>query len=214
MARRMTALLERKPRHRKTRAYLETLPKRKKLVVSPEDFVASPVRDIRFIAEPIEARLIARASDGTVIARFVRKDKRRPRARQEGECHQLTKSEAIKAPPRWSCRPEGRWRQNWMRQRSEKLDRTLALTMHQRFVLYVAQEGLCALCGESMFGAAFGYSLDHVIPRSLDGADGIGNLVLCHGECNGRKTNDTPTGCEMVALLAVNCRLGVQPQRF
>lgn len=57
-------------------------------------------------------------------------------------------------------------------------------------------------------------SLDHVIPRDLGGRDAWGNYLLAHGECNGAKSNDAPTGCEMVWLLAVNARLGVEPTRW
>lgn len=41
-ARRMTSFLARKPRHRKTRAYVETLPKRRsKLIVTHDDYPPS-----------------------------------------------------------------------------------------------------------------------------------------------------------------------------
>jgi 5-methylcytosine-specific restriction endonuclease McrA len=227
-ARRMTALLNRKPRSRKTRAYLETLPKRRKpVIVSPEDYPQAQPAVIRFTPEPVKARPVKPDA-----APVVRKDRMRPRAikraaeqptiREPGwEIWRNIASPRPKPPPapqgkaagRWHCRPSGRHLRPWA-SGAGKLDRSLELTMRQRLFLYAAQDGLCALCGEAMEGAAFGFSLDHVIPRSLEGFDGFGNLVLCHGECNGRKTNDVPTGCEMVWLLAVNSRLGFKPVEF
>jgi 5-methylcytosine-specific restriction endonuclease McrA len=185
---RMTAFLEWRPKSPKTRAYLDTLPKRAKAAVSPDEFRSARSKKRESV------KIVARA-DGKPIAVFTRKDRLRPK------CRSL-----------WSCRMMGRFKRE--HKGAEKLVRTIEMTMRQRFMLYVVQGGLCALCGEKMDGRPFQFSLDHVIPRSVGGKDGFGNLVLCHGECNGRKTNDAPTGCEMVWLLAVNACLGVQPQRF
>lgn len=195
-ARRMTALLNRAPRSRKTRAYLETFPRRGKIIVSPADYPVHQPEPIQFVPEPVQVRttFIARSASGEKVATFVRKDRMRPRA---------------KAKIVLGCRPTGRHRQ--FATGSEKLARTFEETMRQRFLLYVAQDGVCALCGQPMTGRPFQFSLDHVVPRSKGGADGFGNLVLCHGECNGRKTNDDPTGCEMIWLIAVNARLGTPP---
>jgi 5-methylcytosine-specific restriction endonuclease McrA len=57
-------------------------------------------------------------------------------------------------------------------------------------------------------------SLDHVIPKALNGADRLGNLVAAHRGCNHRKGSHPPTGCTLVWLLAVNNRLGVGPMRW
>jgi 5-methylcytosine-specific restriction endonuclease McrA len=82
-----------------------------------------------------------------------------------------------------------------------------------RCKLWDAQRGICGLCGKPMRGGQ-NDSLDHVIPHSLGGHNGAGNSLLCHSECNGRKSNDVPTGCEMVFLLAVNARIGALPLVF
>lgn len=58
------------------------------------------------------------------------------------------------------------------------------------------------------------HTVDHVVPRSRGGALGLGNVVLAHRPCNGRKANRMPTGCELTFLLAVNARLGVRPDRW
>jgi len=89
--------------------------------------------------------------------------------------------------------------------------RNLEACVSQRFLLYAAQDGLCP-CGDPIENEK--PSLDHVVPRSLGGQDRIGNLLVMHGICNGRKSNDIPTGCELVWLLAVNAKLGVEPMRW
>lgn len=58
------------------------------------------------------------------------------------------------------------------------------------------------------------HTIDHVIPRSMDGPLRFGNVVLAHQPCNQRKANRPPNGCELVFLLMVNNRLGVEPLRW
>jgi 5-methylcytosine-specific restriction endonuclease McrA len=209
---RMTALLNRDPRHRKTRAYLATLPKRRKVVVTADDYPNVELTRAPFCVEPLRRALIARDAAGEEFARFVRKDRMRPRSKPREAC-EAPSAALSRLLTNWNCRPTGRQLRAWSSQRPRGI-RTAEMTMRQRLMLYCAQEGLCGLCGDAMDGSAFSLSLDHVVPRSLCEIDGLGNLLLCHGECNGRKTNDLPTGCEMVWLIAVNCRLAVQPQRF
>ncbi len=81
-----------------------------------------------------------------------------------------------------------------------------------RRVLYRAQYGTCALCGLPL--EERGRTIDHVVPRARQGMDRIGNLVLSHMLCNGMKADRLPTGCELIWLLAVNNRLGVEPSRW
>jgi 5-methylcytosine-specific restriction endonuclease McrA len=97
--------------------------------------------------------------------------------------------DACFAGPRWSGKPRAR----------------------KRSILSEAQGGRCGICGHPMKERP---SLDHVIPHALGGKHGLGNYVAAHGECNGDKTNDVPTGCEMVWLLMVNAKLGVGPLVF
>lgn len=81
--------------------------------------------------------------------------------------------------------------------------------------LWRAQWGRCPYCPaplEDPLGLR-GYRVngDHVIPRGLNGPDAVGNLVCAHADCNHRKADRPPYGCELVFLMAVNARLGVGP---
>jgi 5-methylcytosine-specific restriction endonuclease McrA len=212
LAARMTRSMNRPARCRKTREYIASLPPRKKVRITASDY-PQPREPVRVEIEPIKRKAVVKPvpkmTPSPIIKRDGRKDRLRPRARPQP----LPVEQRQTSVARWACRPNGRHRKPWARQ-APKLIRTLELTMQQRFLLHVAQHGRCGLCGEPMHGTPFSLSLDHVIPRSLDGPDGLGNLLLCHGECNGAKTNDVPTGCEMVWLLAVNARLGADPVVF
>lgn len=53
-------------------------------------------------------------------------------------------------------------------------------------------------------------SLDHVIPQDLGGTN-FRNIVAAHNRCNAEKSNDIPTGCEVIWLLVVNARIGQLP---
>lgn len=55
-------------------------------------------------------------------------------------------------------------------------------------------------------------TIDHCIPRALGGADRLGNILAMHKACNETKSDDAPTGCELIWLLAVNCKAGWSPQ--
>lgn len=78
-------------------------------------------------------------------------------------------------------------------------------------VLWRVQHRICALCGQPIRHAR-DVSTEHVVPRSAGGFWGLGNIVGAHQPCNVRKGDRLPTGCELIWLLAVNARLGVQPQ--
>ncbi len=87
--------------------------------------------------------------------------------------------------------------------------------------LILAQDNLCAGCGKPMLKAGERKRThsdmpteDHVIPKSLSGVDRIGNMVAMHWACNNAKGDDQPTGCELIWLLAVNNRLGVEPSKW
>lgn len=81
-----------------------------------------------------------------------------------------------------------------------------------RRAIFHAQEALCALCGQPM-GQSI-RTIDHVVPKSAGGMDHIGNFVIAHYPCNIEKADRMPTGCELIWLLAVNNRLGVEPSRW
>ena len=74
-AARMTAFLQHRP-HRKTQQYLETLPKRTKVVVHSTEFIVAEPRRIGFTPEPIRGRIIA------PFAVPERKDRLRPKKRK------------------------------------------------------------------------------------------------------------------------------------
>lgn len=79
----------------------------------------------------------------------------------------------------------------------------------KRHSLFESQLGRCAYCGEELrflkkgdkdFGN--GYlkpTLDHILPKSKGGLNGIDNLVLVHGKCNIVKGDLMPD--EIVKLL-------------
>lgn len=83
-----------------------------------------------------------------------------------------------------------------------------------RRILFSVQHGICGICGQIMEMEPERCSLDHVIPHCMGGGHGLGNYIACHKECNGDKTNDVPTGCEMVFLLFVNNIIGRDPKVF
>ena len=78
-------------------------------------------------------------------------------------------------------------------------------------VLWRAQHRICAICGLPIRRAS-DTTTEHVVPRAAGGFWGLGNVVGAHGACNTAKADRMPTGCELIWLLAVNARLGVQPQ--
>lgn len=86
--------------------------------------------------------------------------------------------------------------------------------------LFQAQCGLCAGCGKPLDlhirkrkNPDF-VTIDHVVSLSRGGPNRWGNIVAMHRLCNEMKMDDLPTGCEMIWLLAVNNRLGVEPKRW
>src|SRR5687768_16470364 len=82
-----------------------------------------------------------------------------------------------------------------------------------RGMLLRAQDGWCPICGLRL-RAGGRLNMDHVIPRGRGGPDKLGNVLLAHVACNDAKGGRMPTGCELIALLAANCRMGVQPQAW
>lgn len=191
-AERLTKTLNKAPRHQKTRRYVKSLPKRGKAEVRAEEF-----ERLRSIAKRVIETVI------TPRVHVPKKHRLRPSA-------QKRRDETRKR----HCRPNNRFRQLEGLRRPDKPARDADLCRQHRHELHSAQGGLCAICGTCLPRKPEECSLDHCIPLSLGGIDGIGNIVLTHGECNGEKTNDIPTGCELVWLLAVNARLCVAPVRY
>lgn len=69
------------------------------------------------------------------------------------------------------------------------------------------QRGICGICGQPVGRQS--RSVDHVVPISKGGYSGLGNLVMAHKSCNGKKSGRWPTGCECIFLMGVNLALGV-----
>lgn len=93
----------------------------------------------------------------------------------------------------------------------------IAIVAEWRVQLIELQGGICAICGGLMvYGDGHGQepTVDHVLSRKMGGMDALGNLVAAHRVCNMEKDADLPTGCELIWLLAVNNRLGVEPVRW
>lgn len=87
-------------------------------------------------------------------------------------------------------------------------------------LLIKAQGRCCAICGR-MFSPNLHEtelhwqpSIDHVIPLGMGGPDRLGNFLAAHRFCNGQKGDRKPTGCEVIWLLAMNCKLGVEPMKW
>jgi 5-methylcytosine-specific restriction endonuclease McrA len=95
--------------------------------------------------------------------------------------------------------------------------------------LWHAQGGVCGICAKDMplpsiVGTPCGDepNIEHVWPRRLRHEDmtrmtciGVkrgrgteGNTVAAHHDCNVRKGNRAPTGCEQIVLMWVNARMG------
>jgi len=227
--------LKRKPKHPKTAAYVATLvppqPKsRQSFVINHEPrhygrFVEdapiySPenVKKARKAKEKLDAYQTAMKRVRAVVREYplapavpIEFEDVEPHVR-----HIIRRGRAAPAPApsrisRWNCRPEGHRNGNLGKAYPKPGLRDVTQCETQRASLMEAQEGVCP-CGSAITDEK--PSLDHVVPRSLGGADRLGNLLVMHGICNGRKSNDIPTGCELIWLLAVNARLGVEPVRW
>ncbi|GMW02457.1 MAG: hypothetical protein AMXMBFR84_35930 [Candidatus Hydrogenedentota bacterium] len=66
-----------------------------------------------------------------------------------------------------------------------------------RVLLWRQQKGLCPYCdspqqmSDTDAARGHGVEVDHVIPKSRGGEDGLNNRVLCHRDCNRNKGNET-----------------------
>jgi 5-methylcytosine-specific restriction endonuclease McrA len=165
------------------------------------------------------SRAMARDIAGAIIARNLSvcssNDRRRPSAGPRPGVSGRPLKAFVRPAYQKHCRSDTRFRQvKPLIDRTARPSRDQDVCSRHREMLFKAQDGQCALCGQVLdFAPKFG-SLDHCLPLSEGGRDHLGNLVLTHTECNRARSNDIPTGCEMVWLLAVNARLGVFPQTF
>lgn len=85
----------------------------------------------------------------------------------------------------------------------------LPLSNTQRDAIRRAQGNACALCGKEMHrnnvpkGERMPPDIEteeHVVPKSLQGSDEFGNIVLAHFSCNFEKGDRPPTDAEVATL--------------
>lgn len=84
-----------------------------------------------------------------------------------------------------------------------------------RTAIWEAQGKLCAVCGQkmvpkTMYHPRRGWTIEHVYNHASRRYYAEGNRLISHAECNNRKGDREPTGCEIILLHAVNARLGVE----
>lgn len=204
---RMARTLGRKPKHKKTRDYVASLRGREaKTVAQAEKELRALAAQERFdAAKEVARRVIARAKAGSAL---------KPYGERKQRVSPIALQRRMKAAVRHdtkNCRLASRFQRGIAggKREARPMEEIRAL----RYTLHDAQEGICGICGKPLDDDPSKGSLDHVIPRSRVPRE-MGNYVLTHGECNGDKTNDIPTGCEMIFLLMVNCKLGLHPQVF
>jgi 5-methylcytosine-specific restriction endonuclease McrA len=89
----------------------------------------------------------------------------------------------------------------------------------QRRALRWAQGSICAGCGAHLPSSSRlkihdpRYpTFDHVIPRSRGGRTVLTNGLLKHQECNAKRGNSDPTGCDLIWVEFVRARLAVRPR--
>lgn len=83
------------------------------------------------------------------------------------------------------------------------------LPASMRRKMFAVLDGNCGLCGDPIVNVR-SVTYDHVLPRALGGGN-YANIIPAHSECNGKKANRFPTGCELIVLAVVNARLGEGP---
>lgn len=149
----------------------------------------------------------------------VRKDRVRPRAMLSPPPPPPVKPSPSEPPYTfWNCRPSGkRARYEGRVERPVRMPLTMEESFARKTLLVEIQANMCALCGDyltmdemdEMDDPVFRPSVDHVYPRFSGGQDEA-NVVAAHNHCNADKTNDLPTGCELVWLDNVNTRLAAR----
>lgn len=174
-AARMTRLLAKPPRSAKTRAYLNALPKREKIVVTPADY-AQAVRDAERYAD------------------WERRGK--PPSPSQPRKDRLRARTGFKPMENDLAEP-------YMPTIIAKARLKAGVTA-THFAIWDQCGGRCHYCGEPMArteNEPRSFTLDHVIPRARGGTHSRDNLVGSCLECNGDKGR--LTGEEYEAVLAV-----------
>lgn len=69
------------------------------------------------------------------------------------------------------------------------------------------QGGRCGICFRPMPSDVDRLSIDHVVPISRGGADGLGNLVAAHKGCNRAKGSHPPTLAQRAFCVLVTIRV-------
>ena len=208
---RMAKTLASKPKRKKTRDYVATIRGResKPASVIEKELRALAAQERFEYGKQVAQRVLANAPNAPDTF-LKRKQRVSPIA-----LHRAAKSERRRTLGLgWSQRRNCRQGSRQVEGRSGSGKRNTALVKELRPVLASAQEHRCGICAKPLPEESTAHSVDHVIPMALGGIDGPGNWVVTHHECNAAKSNDTPTGCEMVFLLMVNAKLGYHPQVF
>jgi hypothetical protein len=85
----------------------------------------------------------------------------------------------------------------------------------ETLAIWRAQGKCCAICGAGMVPVHMahpsrGWTIEHVFHRASKRYYADGNKLVTHAECNNRKGDREPTGCEIILLHAVNAKLGFE----
>lgn len=81
--------------------------------------------------------------------------------------------------------------------------------------IWKAQGKACAICGIGMIPVhqnhpTRGWTIEHVYNHASKRYFADGNKLITHAECNNRKGDREPTGCEVIQLHAANARIGLE----
>lgn len=82
----------------------------------------------------------------------------------------------------------------------------------KRMLIWKLQDLRCASCGERAWphlpwAHPKCLTIDEVVPRARGGLRALGNQIVMHRDCNARKADRMPNGCELIWLELVNARL-------
>lgn len=88
-------------------------------------------------------------------------------------------------------------------------------THSETVAIWTAQGKRCVICGVKMlpvtrFHPTRGWTIEHVYNHASRRFYADGNKLVSHAQCNNRKGDREPTGCEIIMLHAVNAQLGLE----
>lgn len=82
----------------------------------------------------------------------------------------------------------------------------------RRMMIWKMQNLRCAGCGQRAWPHLPWkhpkcITIDEVVPRAKGGLRAHGNQIVMHRDCNARKADRMPNGCELIWLELVNAKL-------